>query len=200
MNYQHLVRWGILVIFGISLVSGCTPVTPTPIVQIPAAPPVSAPSLPTAAQQAPTEPPTEAPAAATTTTTPAEGTAGAANPEGTGTIAVTSTKGNPVEMPFLMKIDRVSVVVGRGTLLEGRVTNGTLQQNGGVEILGPQNQSMSASALATLVSGIARDQVTAGDYAGILVEGVDATKVTPGMLLSEAEAYPTYEEALQALQ
>jgi hypothetical protein len=45
-----------------------------------------------------------------------------------------------------------------------------------------------------------RDQVTVGDYAGILVEGVDPTKLRPGMLLSEAGAYQSYEEALQQLQ
>ncbi len=197
---RHLARWGSLLAIGILFLSGCSQATPTPIFEIPAATSVSAPSLPTPVQPVPTEKvATEAPATAANTS-PTEGTPGTTTPKGTGTVAVTSTQANPLDLPFLMKIDRVSVVVGRGTLLEGRVAHGTLQQNGAVEILGSENQSMNASVLATLVSGVARDQVTVGDYAGILVTGVDATKVMPEMLLSETDAYKSYEDALQALQ
>ena len=99
-----------------------------------------------------------------------------------------------------MKIDRISVVVGRGTLLEGRVANGTLQANSDVEILGSQNNVISATVLATLISNVMRDQVTVGDYASILVGGVEATDLSPGMLLAEAGKFKSYEEALQQLQ
>ena len=99
-----------------------------------------------------------------------------------------------------MKIDRISVIVGRGTLLEGRVANGTLQVNGNVEILRPQNNVISPTVLAILISNVMRDQVTVGDYAGILVGGIEATDISPGMLLAEAGAFESYEEALQQLQ
>ena len=99
-----------------------------------------------------------------------------------------------------MRIDRISVIVGRGTLLEGRVANGTLQANGDVEILSPQNDVISVTVLATLISNVMRDQVTVGDYAGILVGGVEATNLSPGMLLAEAGQFKSYEEALQQLQ
>jgi len=99
-----------------------------------------------------------------------------------------------------MRIDRISVIVGRGTLLEGRVANGTLQANSSVEILGPQNNVISPTVLAILVSNITRDQVTVGDYAGILVGDIEATDLSPGMLLAEAGEFKSYEEALQQLQ
>jgi len=99
-----------------------------------------------------------------------------------------------------MKIDRISVIVGRGTLLEGRVANGTLQANSNVEILGPQITAISPTVLAILISNIMRDQVTVGDYAGILVGGIEATDISPGMLLAEAGEFESYEEALQQLQ
>jgi len=98
-----------------------------------------------------------------------------------------------------MRIDRISVIVGRGTLLQGRVANGTLQGNGNVEILGPQNKVISPSLLAILISNIMRNQVTVGDYAGILVGGIKPTDLSPGMLLAEAGEYKSYEEALQQL-
>lgn len=99
-----------------------------------------------------------------------------------------------------MKIDRISVIVGRGTLLEGRVANGTLQINSNLDILGPQNNVISTTALAILVSNIMRDQVTVGDYASILVGGIEVTDVLPGMLLTEAGQFDSYEEAFQQLQ
>ena len=99
-----------------------------------------------------------------------------------------------------MKIDRISVIVGRGTLLEGRVANGTLQGNGTVEILGPQNNVISPTVLAILISNTVTDQVTVGDYAGILVGGVEPTDLSPGRLLAEAGEFESYEEALLQLQ
>jgi translation elongation factor EF-Tu-like GTPase len=99
-----------------------------------------------------------------------------------------------------MRIDRISVIVGRGTLLQGRVANGTLQANGNVEILGPRNEVISVPVLAILISNTVRDQVTVGDYTGILVGGIEATDLSPGMLLAAAGEFESYEEALQQLQ
>jgi translation elongation factor EF-Tu-like GTPase len=107
---------------------------------------------------------------------------------------------NPMDRPFLMRIDRVSVVVGRGILLEGRVAHGTLQGGAGVEILGSQNVVLTPVVLAILISNTVQNQVTVGDYAGILVQGVEVSEVIPGMLLAESGAYNTYEDALQQLQ
>ena len=199
MNYRPVLQWGITVILASSLLSGCGRATPTPA-PLPEVTSVSAPALPTAVQPAATEPPlTEEPV--TDPTTPPEADADLTTTPGeTETPAPTSTMANPTDLPFLMKIDRVSVVVGRGTFLEGRVAHGTLQGNGAVAILGPQDQVLDAGVLAILISSIVRDQVTVGDYAGILVEGLDATQVTPGMLLAEAGSYESYEEALQLLQ
>lgn len=200
MSHRQLLQWGVATTLVMSLLSGCGGATPTPIIIVPAATSISAPSIPTAARPIATAvPPTEAlptasnvpPSVATDLTTTAEGTA---------TLESVPTAEDPINRPFLMKIDRISTIVGRGTLLEGRVVHGTLQGNGNVEILGPQNSILSTSVLAVLISSIVRDQVTVGDYAGILVEGIDATELSPGMLLVEAGAFESYEEALQELQ
>jgi elongation factor Tu len=99
-----------------------------------------------------------------------------------------------------MRIDRISVIVGRGILLQGHVANGTLQGNVNVEILGPQDKVISAPVLAILISNIVRDQVTVGDYASILVGRIEATALSPGMLLAPAGEFESYEEALLQLQ
>jgi translation elongation factor EF-Tu-like GTPase len=99
-----------------------------------------------------------------------------------------------------MLINQISVIVGRGTLLQGRVANGTLQANSNVEILSPQNKVISATVIAVLISNVIRDQVSVGDYAGILVGGVKPNELSSGMLLAEAGKYKSYQEALQQLK
>ena len=200
MMVRRLVLWGLLLIFGSSLLGSCAEATEVPLVPNSAPTSVPAPVLPTAVQILPTE---EEPTAEPTTAggAPAAGdTAETGTPEGSVTPEATATQANPIELPFLMKIDRVSVVVGKGTLLEGRVAHGTLPQNSDVEILGPQNTVLGASVLATFVSSVAKDQVTVGDYARVLVENVDTNIVKPGLLVAETGAYTSYEEALAVLQ
>lgn len=196
MSYQLVIKWGIAISLVMSLLSGCGAATPTPIVILraptstPLPPPVPQPVLPRA---------TAIPA--TATTGPAGADAAAATPTGgTLTPEPTPTLGAHIDRPFLMRIDRISVIVGRGTLLEGRVSNGTLQENSSVEILGSQNAVFSPTVLAILVANTMRDQVTVGDYAGILVSDIEATDLTPGMLLAETGKYESYEEALRQLQ
>jgi translation elongation factor EF-Tu-like GTPase len=99
-----------------------------------------------------------------------------------------------------MKINRISVIVGRGTLLEGRVANGTLQGNGVVEIFGSRGTVLRPTVLAILILNTVRDQVTVGDYAGILVTGIAPTQLRPGMLLAEAGEFESYDEALLQLR
>lgn len=195
-HQQVLIKCGIVISVVMTLLSGCGTVSPTPI--IPAPIPTSSP-IPQAVPQVvlprataiPTTAASRAGGAGPTTPTPTGGTAA---------VAPSPTLPDPIDRPFLMRIDRISVVVGRGTLLEGRVANGTLQSSGSVAILGPQNTVISPTVVAILISNTVRDQVTVGDYAGILVGGVEATDLSPGLLLAEAGEFESYEEALQQLQ
>ena len=189
---QHSVKWGLVITFVMSLLSGCGAPAPVAIAPTPTSPPIE-----------PALPPAVLPQAIANPTTANTGpfTAGAtATTEGTLAPEPSATPEAPIDRPFLMRIDRISVIVGRGTLLEGRVANGTLQGNGAVEILGPQGNTFSPAVLAILISNTVRDQVTVGDYAGILVGGIEATDLSPGMLLAEAGKYESYEEALLQLQ
>ena len=202
MIYRHALLWGITLTFVMALLGGCAGASPTTI-ELPSAP-TSTPLPPVphapAVLPRPTAIPTIGntgpfPAAATST---AEGTATGA---GTGTAEVQPSATLPpaIDRPFLMKIDRISLVVGRGTLLQGRVANGTLAGKGTVEILAPHDKVISTAVLAILISTTVRDQVTVGDYAGILVGGVEATDLSPGLLLAEAGGYESYAEALAQL-
>ena len=195
MNRQRIVTWGIATLLVMSLLSGCGGASSTPVVIV---------SIPTLTSLPPI-PPKVLPSAttianpATSTTGPVSGES-TATAEGTVTLAPSATLEAHVDRPFLMRIDRISVIVGRGTLLEGQVANGTLQTNDNVEILSPQGNVISPTVLAILISNIGREQVTVGDYAGILVGDIKATELSPGMLLAKAGEFKSYEEALQQLQ
>jgi translation elongation factor EF-Tu-like GTPase len=99
-----------------------------------------------------------------------------------------------------MKIDRISTIVGRGTLVEGRVVNGTLVSNSSVEIFGPSSDVIRPALLAILISNTVRDQVKIGEYASLLIGGVEATRLSPGMYLTLANEFKSYEELLLQLK
>jgi hypothetical protein len=191
MKSQKILHRGFAIIILMSFISGCAGAAPTPIefipepasTPVPPAPQVVQPRVVTARPLATTRPTN-----AGSTTTP------------DGSETVTPTLADPIDRPFLMQISKVSVIVGRGTLLEGRVMNGTLQVGANVEIIGPRGDILSASLLAILISGTGQNQVTVGDYARVLVGGVEPTDLGPNMFLVAAGEFETYDDALYQLQ
>ena len=193
MSRQQILKCGIAISFVMSLLSGCGGASPTPIIIAPIPTSTPVPPIPRAVLPRATA----IPVTATPRPVSIEPTTAT---EGTVTLKPSPTLEDPIDRPFLMRIDRISVIVGRGILLEGHVANGTLQANGNVEIISPKNNVISPTLLAILISNTMRDQVTVGDYASILVGGVEATALSPGMLLAEAGEFKSYDEALQQLQ
>jgi elongation factor Tu len=89
------------------------------------------------------------------------------------------------EKPFLMSVEDVFSIKGRGTVVTGRVDRGTLKKGEEVEIIGLRDESMK-----TVVTGIEMfhqelDQAQAGDNAGILLRGIDRDEVERGMVLAK---------------
>ncbi len=90
-----------------------------------------------------------------------------------------------VDKPFLMPIEDVFSIKGRGTVVTGRVERGTLKKGEEVEIIGLREESMK-----TVVTGIEMfhkelDQAQAGDNAGILLRGTTREEVERGMVLAK---------------
>ena len=196
MSQRQARQWGVAITLAMFLLGGCEGASPTPIVIAPAPTSAPLPSIPTATAVPPL-PPIEISPTASTELTAADLTTTAEQTATLGTVPATE---KPIDQPFLMKIDKFSVIVGRGILLEGRVVHGTLRGNDGVEILGPQNKVLSTNVLAVLILNIVRDQVTVGDYAGVLVQNIEPRELSLGLVLAATGAFPSYEEALQELQ
>ena len=89
------------------------------------------------------------------------------------------------DKPFLMPIENVFTITGRGTVATGRVERGTLNLNDTVEILGIHEDKKS-----TVVTGIEMfrkllDQAQAGDNIGALLRGVQRTEIERGQVLAK---------------
>ena len=90
-----------------------------------------------------------------------------------------------LDKPFLMPVEDVFSIKGRGTVVTGRVERGTLKKGEEVEIVG-----LSDEIRKTVVTGIEMfhkelDQAQAGDNAGILLRGIDRDEVERGMVLAK---------------
>ena len=88
------------------------------------------------------------------------------------------------DKPFLMSIEDVFTITGRGTVVTGRVERGTLKLNDEVEIVGIQPTKK------TVVTGIEMfrkqlDFAEAGDNAGVLLRGVAREEVERGQVLAK---------------
>lgn len=86
------------------------------------------------------------------------------------------------DKPFLLAIEDVFTISGRGTVVTGRVERGTLKINDEVEIVGLRDTQK------TVVTGIEMfrkqlDQAQAGDNAGILLRGIKKEEVERGQVL-----------------
>ena len=89
------------------------------------------------------------------------------------------------DMPFLMPVEDVFTISGRGTVATGRVERGVLNLNEKVEIVGLQDEKRE-----TVVTGIEMfhkllDYAEAGDNIGALLRGVAKTEIERGQVLSK---------------
>ena len=89
------------------------------------------------------------------------------------------------DKPFLMPVEDVFTITGRGTVATGRVERGVLHLNDPVEILGVKEEKKS-----TVVTGIEMfrkllDEAQAGDNIGALLRGVQRTEIVRGQVLAK---------------
>jgi elongation factor Tu len=88
-----------------------------------------------------------------------------------------------IDMPFLMAIEDVFTITGRGTVATGRVERGVVKVGDEVEIVG-----IHAETKKTVVTGVEMfrkllDQAQAGDNIGVLLRGIARTEIERGQVL-----------------
>ena len=88
-----------------------------------------------------------------------------------------------VDLPFLMSVEDVFSITGRGTVATGRIERGRIKVGEAIEIVG-----LMEKPLATVCTGVEMfkkllDEGEAGDNAGLLLRGIEKTQIRRGMVL-----------------
>jgi len=94
------------------------------------------------------------------------------------------TPERPIDQPFLMPVEDVFTITGRGTVATGRVERGVVKVSDEIEIVGIKDSSK------TVVTGVEMfrkllDQAEAGDNIGVLLRGVQRTDIERGQVLAK---------------
>ena len=95
------------------------------------------------------------------------------------------TPDRPIDQPFLMPIEDIFSITGRGTVATGRVERGEIKVSDEVEIVG-----LSTEKLKSVVTGVEMfrkilDQAEAGDNIGVLLRGIQRTDIERGQVLAK---------------
>ncbi len=95
------------------------------------------------------------------------------------------TPERPVDQPFLMPVEDVFTITGRGTVATGRVERGIVKMQDEVEIVGIREERQK-----TVVTGVEMfrkllDQAEAGDNIGLLLRGIDRKDIERGQVIAK---------------
>ena len=93
----------------------------------------------------------------------------------------------PVDQPFLMPIEDVFSISGRGTVVTGRVERGVINVNEEIEIVGVKETQTTTCTGVEMFRKLL-DQGEAGDNVGILLRGIDREQVERGQVLCKPKS------------
>ena len=93
------------------------------------------------------------------------------------------TPQRPTDKPFLLPVEEVFTITGRGTVATGRLERGTIKVGDAAEIVGLKEEKLS-----TVVTGVEMfrkllDQAEAGDNIGLLLRGIQRNEVERGQVI-----------------
>jgi len=89
----------------------------------------------------------------------------------------------PVDMPFLMSVEDVFSITGRGTVATGRIERGKIKVGEGVEIVGLIEKPLSSVVTGVEMFRKLLDEGEAGDNAGLLLRGIEKNQIRRGMVI-----------------
>ena len=89
----------------------------------------------------------------------------------------------PVDQPFLMSVEDVFSITGRGTVATGRIERGRIKVGEPVEIVGLMEKPLTSTVTGVEMFKKLLDQGEAGDNAGLLLRGIEKSQIRRGMVL-----------------
>ncbi len=90
-----------------------------------------------------------------------------------------------IDKPFLMSVEDVFTITGRGTVATGRVERGKIKVNDEAEIVGLQEEPIDTTITGLEMFRKVLDEAEAGDNIGALLRGIDKEDIERGMVIAE---------------
>ena len=89
----------------------------------------------------------------------------------------------PVDLPFLMSVEDVFTITGRGTVATGRIERGRVKVGEPVEIVGLMEAPLNSTCTGVEMFRKLLDEGEAGDNAGLLLRGIEKKDIRRGMVI-----------------
>ena len=99
-----------------------------------------------------------------------------------------------VDLPFLMSVEDVFSITGRGTVATGRIERGRIKVGEAVEIVGLMEKPLSSTCTGVEMFKKLLDEGEAGDNAGLLLRGIEKTQIRRGMVLCKPGSITPHTE------
>jgi elongation factor Tu len=100
----------------------------------------------------------------------------------------------PVDQPFLMSVEDVFSITGRGTVATGRIERGRIKVGENVEIVGLQEEPLKSTCTGVEMFKKLLDEGEAGDNAGLLLRGIEKTQIRRGMVICQPGTIKPHSE------
>jgi elongation factor Tu len=99
-----------------------------------------------------------------------------------------------VDLPFLMSVEDVFSITGRGTVATGRIERGRIKVGEGIEIVGLMEKPLTSTVTGVEMFKKLLDEGEAGDNAGLLLRGIEKTQIRRGMVLCKPGSITPHTE------
>ncbi|MBS1738863.1 MAG: elongation factor Tu [Bacteroidetes bacterium] len=100
----------------------------------------------------------------------------------------------PVDQPFLMSVEDVFSITGRGTVATGRIERGRIKVGEPIEIVGLMEKPLTSTVTGVEMFKKLLDEGEAGDNAGLLLRGIEKTQIRRGMVLCKPGSITPHTE------
>jgi elongation factor Tu len=100
----------------------------------------------------------------------------------------------PVDLPFLMSVEDVFSITGRGTVATGRIERGRIKVGEPVEIVGLVETPLTSTCTGVEMFRKLLDEGEAGDNAGLLLRGIEKTQIRRGMVICKPGSITPHTE------
>jgi elongation factor Tu len=98
------------------------------------------------------------------------------------------------EKPFLMPVEDVFTITGRGTVATGRIETGVINSGDNVDIMGMQDEKLSSTVTGVEMFRKILDYGEAGDNVGLLLRGIDKKDIRRGMVIVKPGSIKAHTE------